>query len=195
MKPYVVAPSPNAISGDSGLRSFIAEAETCARTMLENAAFIDGELPSIQVPDAIREQTVATCDALSDTAHQVISDLLAVVADNAFHSTEEVSGLQARIGRTMRRLRSAILQFHRLVLTLDAAREETADYMLAVILISESGANILNAFNRTVDAVAMLSSTTVELDQWLSRCPCCLPPRSQPKYCRYKDACSLCLAL
>ena len=134
----------------------------CALIMLDNASYVQRELPNVVIADPLRSQTAEVCDAMVGTKHDIISELFEI--DELLKSDTESAIISSRLARSITWLWEDISRLHQVVMALRADSQKDENYTLALILVEESAANILSAFNRAraaVDAVVSnLASST-----------------------------------
>jgi hypothetical protein len=138
----------------SALEILVTEARNCAMAMLENAMYIRGELASVSMSDALRARTQEMCDSLVSTKHDVIHELFEL--DDLVASDPSASAIPRTVERIVAWLGEEVAPMHELVMALDSAREKDPAHGAAYVLVVESAANILVAFNRTKAAAAPL---------------------------------------
>jgi hypothetical protein len=127
-------------------------ARDCALALLENASFIERELPNVRIPDDLRRQATDLCSDLTATKHDVLSELFEL--DELVDApSPDPAVLAGRVDRVVSWLSADLPKMHRLVTALQIAAEREAEYSQAYVLIAESSANILLAFNRVRAAV------------------------------------------
>ena len=127
---------------------------SCAAAMLDNASFIRKELENVRMSKAHQAEAETICSSLIGIKFDVITEVKELddlVASNAEHSA--ILGVSERIVRCFR---EEINSLHKLVMSLRAESDKNPDGVLASILVSESAANILNAFKQTLAALEAL---------------------------------------
>jgi hypothetical protein len=137
----------------SAVRAVMTEARGCAMAMLENASYIQKQLPNVRMNDALRQQTQQVCTSLIGTKYDIISELSEL--DELLGSASE-SVILSRVDRIVQWLQEGITRTHGLVLALETASKQDPACAGAYILASESATNILVAFNRTKAAADSL---------------------------------------
>ncbi len=128
----------------------MAEARTCGLAMLENATFIQRELPNVPMSDELREQTRQVCDSLIGTKHDIFTELFEL--DELLSAKASLSVIHLRVNRIVKWFREDITRMHELVMALESTGKQDPACQPACVLVVESAANILNAFNRTKTA-------------------------------------------
>jgi 3-phosphoglycerate kinase len=123
----------------------------CALTMLENVSYVQRELPNVEIADSLRSQTAEVCDAMVGTKHDIISELFEIY--ELLESDAELAVISSRLTRSIRWLWEDLSRLHQVVMALRADSQKNENHTSATILIEESAANILNAFNRAKAAV------------------------------------------
>ncbi len=144
----------------SAIQEALSAIHDCALIMLENASYVRRELPNVVVADPLKSQTAEVCDAMVGTKHDVISELFEI--DELLKSDAEVAIISSRLARSIRWLWEDISRLHDVVMALRADSQKDQNYSLALILVEESAANILNAFNRAKTAVDAAASDSNE---------------------------------
>lgn len=135
----------------SDILTCINEARHCAMVMFENACYIQNELDNVYLPDSPRKQTEAVVASLIGTKHDVLSELFEL--NEVFLAEEPISKIYERLQRVVRWFKEDIERMHHLVTVLDAFGRQDPRSQGAFVLIVESAANILNAFDRVLKAV------------------------------------------
>ena len=78
----------------------ISAIRDCALTMLENASYIQRELPNVEMREALRSQTAKVCESMVGTKHDVISELFEI--DEVLKSKTDWAVVSSRIDRLIR---------------------------------------------------------------------------------------------
>ena len=138
----------------SSVQAVMGEASRCALVMLENAAYIQGELAKVRMSDALRAQTEEACAAMIGTKHDIFSELFEL--DELLGSGASAAVIRSRVDRIVRWFGEDIGRMHQLVMALQSACEQDRSCVAAYVLVAESAANILRAFNRTAAAADSL---------------------------------------
>ncbi len=135
----------------SAVQEALAAIRDCALIMLGNASYIQRELPNVEIADPLKSQTTEVCDALVGTKHDIISELSEI--RELLESDAEAAVISSRLTRSIRWLWEDISRLHQVVMALRADSQKNESHTLALILVEESAANILSAFNRAKAAV------------------------------------------
>jgi hypothetical protein len=122
---------------------FVGETHACATQMLSNAAYIQKELPGLEMPDSLRDQIDKLCSDLIGSKHDLISEAVEL---------EEVMVADVGLDRIIRRVKMILVwiqddvsSIHQCVKAVnDAVKCGAADAILGM-LIMESAANILHS--------------------------------------------------
>ncbi|MEW6668410.1 MAG: hypothetical protein AB1512_24625 [Thermodesulfobacteriota bacterium] len=133
------------------LQEALSAIRDCALIMLENASFIQQELPNVEMADPLRSQTAELCDTMVGTKHDIISELFEI--DELLNSNSESKEISSRLARCIKWLWEDASRLHQVVMALREDSQRNEDHILALILVQESAANILNAFNCAKAAV------------------------------------------
>lgn len=131
--------------------SFKSAARSCAMTMLENATYIQAELDRVQMPEPMRTRTIAVCEALIGTKHDVIHEIFEI--DELLQEQTNPALINGRMALVIQWMSDDVRVLHQLVKDLESAAQGDAEIQLAYLLISESAVNILNALGLAMDAV------------------------------------------
>jgi hypothetical protein len=134
----------------------ISEIRDCALIMLENASYLQSELKNVEMRKALRLQTAEVCDSMVCTKHDVISEIFEI--DELLKSEIDWAVVSSRIDRLITWLWEDISKMHQLVMALREDSQKNQNYTLSLVLVQESAANIVNAFNYAKAAVDSLSS-------------------------------------
>ncbi|HVP79756.1 MAG TPA: hypothetical protein VMV04_17870 [Thermodesulfobacteriota bacterium] len=135
----------------SAVQEVLSAIRDCALVMLDNASYIQRELPNVEIADPLKSQTTEVCDALVGTKHDIISELFEI--HDLLESDAESAVISYRLTRSIRWLSEDISRLHQVVMALRADSQKNESHTLALILVEESAANILSAFNRAKAAV------------------------------------------
>ena len=144
----------------SAVKAALSAIRDCALIMLENASYVQRELPNVVIADPLRSQTAEVCDAIVGTKHDIISELFEI--DELLKSDAESAIISSRLARSIRWLWEDISRLHQVVMALRADSQKDRNYTLALILVEESAANIVNTFNRAKAAVDVATSDSNE---------------------------------
>lgn len=137
----------------------IGAIQNCALVMLENASYIQRELPNVEMREVLRSQTVKVCESMVGSKHDVTSELFEI--DELLKSKSKWAVVSSRIDRLIRWLWEDISKMHQLVMALREDSQKSQNYTLSLILVQESAANIVNAFNYAKSAVEELPSEKI----------------------------------
>jgi len=132
----------------------------CALIMLENASYVQHELPNVELADPLRSQTSEVCDAMVGTKHDVISELFEI--DELLEAHAESAIISSRLNRCIKWLWEELSKLHQVIMALRANSVKNENHTLALILVQESAANVLNTFNRAKAAVDAATSDSNE---------------------------------
>jgi hypothetical protein len=136
--------------------SFLKAARHCAMQMMENATYIEAQLPMVELPDGIGAKIQTLCASLIGTKHDVMTECFELKEKAGTASI--ASGLEPRVGRIMRWMAAPIEEMHQVVGELQAASDTDPRWTLGFLLVAESATNILNAFNDAKNTQSLLSS-------------------------------------
>jgi len=145
----------------------ISAIRDCALIMLENASYIQHELPNIEMLEALRLQTAEVCESMIGTKHDVISEIFEI--DELLESKTDWALVLSRIDRVIRWLWEDISKMNQVVMALREDSHKNEDHTLALVLVQESTTNILTAFNYAKAAVDTLASEKKEKETPNSR--------------------------
>jgi adenosine deaminase len=134
----------------------ISAIRDCALIMLENASYIQRELPNVEMSEALRSQTAEVCESMVGTKHDVISEIFEI--DELLKSKTEWAVVSSRTDRLIRWLWEDILKMNQVVMALREDSQKNQNHRLSLVLVQESAANIVNAFNCAKAAVDALAS-------------------------------------
>jgi len=119
------------------LDAFCSAAYACAMSLMSNAAYVQKELPSVELPADVRASIVSLCADWIGTKHDVIHEL---------DELKESSDIDDRIRRIMSWLGEDVATLHDQVRRLETLATSEDRYRLAYLLVGESGGNILRSF-------------------------------------------------
>lgn len=111
--------------------------------MMANGSYILNELPSLRMPDALREKLEVLCNELIGTKHDLIHEIFEV--DELMAETPDSSCIRQRIDRMNQWMLEANMRFKDTVeATHEAVSAGNSDFVISILLM-ESSINILNA--------------------------------------------------
>ncbi len=139
------------------VRAVMAAARHCAMEMFQNANFIQGELPELDMPDELRARAEQVCTELIGTKHDVISELSEL--DELLGTQDSEADIGSRVNRIVTWMGLDMVQMHELVSALHSASREDPEYAVAFVLVAESAASIVNAFNATAEAAGKIQAS------------------------------------
>lgn len=145
---------------EAALRSVLSAAHHCAMVMLENAVYVQEELPRVPMSEALQAQTKQLCSKLISTKHDVITELSEL--EELLASEPSASACLTRANRLVRWLGEDLPEIHQLVSDLESATKADPECQVTQILITESATNILIAFNQTKVAADALNADSPE---------------------------------
>lgn len=131
------------------LLTFTTAARECAMQMMLNAAYIQRQMPTVEVPDEIRAEIESLCETLIGTKHDIMTEVFEL--DEAASDSAAVSALP-QVQRIMRWIADTRGEIDRVVRSLQSKARENPELFLAALLVTESGTNILNASNAAENA-------------------------------------------
>ncbi len=140
------------------VRAFMHKARDCAMEMFKNALYIQGELPKVEIPDALRATTKEVCSEMIGTKHDIISELAEL--EDVLGGRPTAKKVAAKTNRIVAWLGDDIQQLHELVAALHAAQEQNESHSLGWVLVAESAANIVDAFGATMEAAGEIDAVT-----------------------------------
>ncbi len=124
------------------IHRFLSEARDCATQMIENAAYIQKELPGLEMPDSLRDQITKLCSDLIGSKHDLVSE--AVELEDAMIADAGLDRVTRRVKMILGWIQDDVGSIHQCVEAVnDAVKCGTAPGIVAM-LIMESAANILN---------------------------------------------------
>jgi hypothetical protein len=122
----------------------------CAVQMMQNAIYVQKELPNVRMSDALRRQAGKICDQLIGTKHDLITELFDL--DELLPTDAPNATIGERVERMVRWARDDLLRLHELVVAIEDEGRRDPRALIAGILVTESAGNVLNAFNRMQSA-------------------------------------------
>lgn len=128
---------PSAAPASSTLEEFCSAAYACAMSLMSNAAYVQKELPSVELPADVRPSVESLCADWLGTKHDVIHEL---------DELKESSNIKDRIRRIMSWLGEDMVKLQEQVRKLEALAHTEDRFKLAYLLVGESGGNILRSF-------------------------------------------------
>ena len=131
--------------------------------MMMNAAYIQKELPNIEIPDGPGEEIEAVRDSLIATKPDVMTELWEL---DDILQTAPSGELKSSIKRIMEWLAEPIRDMDKLVLACQAAANEDSRFSSCSLLIGGSATNILNANIAVFDARDALKGLRLLQDEF-----------------------------
>jgi len=124
--------------------------------IVSNVAYIRRELPQLQLSDDLRSKAEEVCSTLIDTYHDLVDSLLSDL-DELLNVEAPVplpiDSVRVVLDQMIRCFQAGIDMMHELVTALETAKETEPSCVEAYVLVAESAANILNAYERTAEAM------------------------------------------
>ena len=145
------------------VREFQEHTRECAVQMINNALYIQKELPNVVMSDGLRQRTVGLCAALIGTKHDLITEIFEL--DERMQSGASNAEVLRRIDRMVTWAGEDALKMHEVVMELGAASEKDVMKAGAYLLVSESAVNILSPLNKMRQLAAQLRATLNEVSQ------------------------------
>ena len=145
------------------IREFQEHTRECAVQMINNALYIQKELPNVVMSDELRQRTVGLCAALIGTKHDLITEIFEL--DERMQSGASNAEVLRRIDRMVRWAEEDALKMHEVVMELSAASEKDVMKAGACLLVSESAVNILRPLNEMRQLAAQLQTALNEVSQ------------------------------
>lgn len=132
----------------------------------ENIAYIQRELPRLEMPDEIRTDLTGVCDqfewALIDTRNEIqnLADDLRSRSDEVRPDPKaEIPNENASVAFISYGLRDAIAELHEIVTRLHHDSESDMKMGVVYLLISESATNILKSFSIIRESLNRIDSS------------------------------------
>ena len=145
------------------IREFQEHTRECAVQMINNALYIQKELPNVVMSDELRQRTVGLCSTLIGTKHDLITEIFEL--DERMQSGASNAEVLRRIDRMVRWAEEDALKMHEVVMELSAASEKDVMKVGAYLLVSESAVNILRPLNEMRQLAAQLQTALNEVSQ------------------------------
>jgi hypothetical protein len=145
------------------IREFQRHTAECAVQMINNALYIQKELPNVVMSDELRQRTIGLCSTLMGTKHDLITELFEL--DERMQSGASNAEVLRRIDRMVRWAEEDALQMHEVVMELGSASEKDVMKVGAYLLVSESAVNILRPLNEMRQLAAQLQTVLNEVSQ------------------------------
>jgi hypothetical protein len=123
------------------IRRFLTETHACAMQMMENAAFIQQELPLHGMPDSLRARIETLCEQLVGTKHDLIHEVFEI--DDLMPSAPDAAVIHERLERIRQWISETTMTFHNCVLSVEESVDKGEVDASVSLLLTESGYNIL----------------------------------------------------
>lgn len=146
---------------------FTMDAQNCALSMSDNAAYVLKELPRVGLDHFTHEYAVACCLEFVDTQQKIRDDLISYLERERDYSVSE-ERLRETSQRIFGRIREATRKMHLLVKDLEErSGRNPVEYGLAYLLVAESATNVLNSFNELQHTTeVLLNSFALDLPEY-----------------------------
>lgn len=129
---------------DTEFIRFLQLARDTAVSMLENARYIQKELPTVFLPDQLRKKIEIACEAFNGTKHDVMHEIFEYQAEQGTSKTTKENFMFGE--RIIRWLLEPLAEMHEAISEIEKLSEKDARYMLAFILLMESTTNVFDHF-------------------------------------------------
>jgi hypothetical protein len=127
----------------------IAALRRSTSLIADNLSYIQKELPTLEVPESLRDEIVSACQKFEGALWDVNAEI---------RNLEENADPAVTIGLIGRWMRAEIETLHQLVTELRKASAEDVSRMGLEVLVTESAANILYAYRDLCDALNSISA-------------------------------------
>lgn len=135
------------------LNIFLTESRRCAMTMMEAAAYIQRELPNVQISDDQRMRVIKVCAKLIETKHDVIGEIFEL---NREADSSETEMIAITVHTILQWLGEGLHEIRTLADDLQIAANEEPAAMPAFFLVAETFINISTLFDRAHAAAPAL---------------------------------------
>jgi len=143
----------------------ISELHESVSTMLDNLAFIEKEVTSLELMDDLRNEIVAVCQRFGWTLYDVRKEVYILVDKLGMRPDEEPfdpnvvnPDPRATMGLIECWIAEEAQAMHTLVTKLWALAEKNESLGIVNVLVTESAANVLNAQVRLKEALSSISA-------------------------------------
>jgi len=126
---------------------FFNEARACAMQLMENAAYIQKQLPSLDMPESLRVQIVETCSDLIGIKHDLIHEIFEIGDGSANSSAAFRLGVET----ISELIGTAITEIQDCVEAVRSAVNAGEASPLVAMLVMESACNVINATPEHLD--------------------------------------------
>jgi hypothetical protein len=153
------------------IRHFLNQARDRAMQMMENGSFIRKELPSLRMPDALRQKLDVLCESLIGTKYDLIHEVYGI--DELLDGSPESPAIAQGVERIRQWIFESNMEFNDCAKEVQRAMELGEADALLSILIMESGTNILSAavtFPEVRPETSAAKLTPEEREELLASC-------------------------
>jgi len=126
------------------IESFITAARTCVYQLWENASYVRRELPTVSLPESLRQEVETLCDTWLEAKHDALSELEEIAGAGEVESAT-LQDLANRCLRVQAILCDVIEPTDRVVRKVHEVARTDPGLRLAVLLVTESATNILQS--------------------------------------------------
>lgn len=133
--------------------------------MEANLAYISRELPELEMPGRVRAAITGMCDHFNSALYDVRKEVRTLEDKLGLHPGEEpydpgVTNPDPKVTLALieKWLVPELKDFHAIVELLRREKERDSEMGIVVVLVEESGANILNAFSAIKDSLSFIAA-------------------------------------
>jgi hypothetical protein len=124
------------------INRFLMEARACAMQMMQNGAYIQEELPSLTMPDALRQSLQELCANLISTKHDIIHEIHE--ADDLLKSDPDSGLLDLNLTNIRNWILESVGEMNQGVEAIQRAVTEGQADGILFMLVAESAMNVLH---------------------------------------------------
>lgn len=135
------------------IQKFVTQARRCTMEMMTTGAYIQRELPRVEMPEDLCDIASQACTQLIATKHDVLSEIFEL-PEMLEHGDE--TKILENLDLILRWLGEAVQELHEVTNALQAAAAENPQYQAAFFLFAESFAGIVEPFTSAKDAREVL---------------------------------------
>lgn len=119
---------------------FAGETHACAMQMMGNAAYIQKELPSLEMPDSLRDQIAELCSDLIGSKHDLVSEVIELEEEMVANAS--LDRITSRVKMILRWIQDDVASIRQCVGAINEAVGSGTASSGVALLVMESAVNI-----------------------------------------------------
>lgn len=128
------------------LHAFMAAASACAHAMMDNAVYMERELPTLGLSADLSSRISALCATLIGTKHDIVTEVIELDELCCGAEPADPAAVAHRVERTVRWLGEEMPKLHEVVVALQSAMDSHAPAGTAYLLVAGSAVNVYDSY-------------------------------------------------